>query len=480
MFAVVMLLVVTSCSKTEQKIESHIPADAMLVAKIDVPTLVKNLGFEVKDNALQGTPRVYAALADLGVNADEMMGEASKTLNSGIDFSGSAFFYMLKGENDDHTSVFLLPVKDEAKLLTYLSDEAGVNLEDKSGVKVAYTGGTGYALKDGVLYCAPEKSADDVVGLVAAPVKAMNTNAEIVKALAPKNDVNVYVNVAQLKETLMGALPSAGGSQVQFAKSLLDIMDVKSGAYHLSFADNKCCYSQENVVDDNSDYAKLAQTITAEPSADLLPLMPKAANAAVFAVNINGEGIANLDAVKNLLALAGDSPEMKKMLDIFKSINGPLNIGVACETLSADDLDAVFAFKCGKASDLLEMLKQTLPPSMYTVQGDTYVFNEPLNGFKASLTVKGDAVSIKMAAKEYSDNLASVSEAKSLVGGAVSSVYCTMTLDNKQMLLCLNGKNIKQGDASLVVTENGKNVTPIEAIAFLVKLSEKVKALSPS
>ena len=41
--ALVTILLATSCSKVENKLESQIPADALVVAKIDIPTLIKNL-----------------------------------------------------------------------------------------------------------------------------------------------------------------------------------------------------------------------------------------------------------------------------------------------------------------------------------------------------------------------------------------------------------------------------------------------------
>ena len=41
-----VLLLVTSCNKVENKMESMIPDDAVMVAKIDVPSLISNLKVE--------------------------------------------------------------------------------------------------------------------------------------------------------------------------------------------------------------------------------------------------------------------------------------------------------------------------------------------------------------------------------------------------------------------------------------------------
>ena len=50
--AAMVLLLITSCNKVDNKMESQIPDDAVIVAKIDIPTLISNLKIEVKDGKM--------------------------------------------------------------------------------------------------------------------------------------------------------------------------------------------------------------------------------------------------------------------------------------------------------------------------------------------------------------------------------------------------------------------------------------------
>ena len=470
--AAMVLLLITSCNKVENKMESMIPDDAVVVARIDVPTLISNLKVEIKDGKIVLPEQFAKMLEEKGETLGE---EAEKLVKSGIDFTSSIYFFMPDGK--ENAMVALVPLSDPAKFKQYLSEEEKVTFEAKDGMDVGQKDVSAYVIKDGLLVVTEGFKEDPatVVNGFASLKKNMGDNASIVRALDAGDEINVYVNTKKMKN-LAGGQMGRMGSQGDMVKSILDLMDIKSSALHMSFAGNDWNYRVENEVDDNSDFMKLVNSITTKPSAELLAYMPKADNMGVLNLNLDGEGILNLDMVKAMLNEAGDSPEVAQMKDIFKSVKGPVTIGFASSSINPDDVDAALAIKCGKAKDLVEMLKPMFQGA-YTQNGDEYIFNEKIEGFNAKLGVKGDVIYVKMTHKDYADNMTGVGEAKDVLSGAMLGGFITLAVDNMQMQLTIDGKDVKKGSVTMNVKQDGKKLSPLDALTFFDRLARKVKGL---
>lgn len=465
-----VLLLVTSCNKVENKMESMIPDDAVFVAKIDVPTFISNLKVEIKDGKVVFPEKFAKMLEEKG----ETMGkDAEKLINSGLDFTSS--FYFFAPNDKEFALVGLFPVSDPDKLKKFITEEEKTEFESKDGMDVASKGGTGYVITDGILVVTEGKDPASIVSGLASLKKNMGDNASIARAIDASDEINVYVNTKRLKE-LAGNQVGNLGKNGDMAKMAFDMMDIQSTAFHMNLADGEWRIGVDNEVDENGDFAKLINSVTTKPSAELLAFMPKANNMGVLNLNIDGEGILNLDMVKALLGEVSSDPQMAQMVDIFKSVKGPVTLGIASDTFNPEDLSGTLAFKCGKAKELIDMLKQ-LFEGAYTQNGDEYVFSQRVEGYNASLGVKGDVIYVKMTNKDYTETMASVGEAKDVIGGAIGSVFFSMAVDNMQMQFSVEGKSIKQGNAKMWVKEDGKKLSPLDALAFFDQLSRKVKGL---
>lgn len=454
-----VLLLITSCSNVENKMESMIPDNAVVVAKVDVPTLMGNLKVEFKDGKMVLPEKFAQMLEKNGMNLTK---DSDKLMDSGIDFTSSLYFFM--PDDKEPSMVALVPVSDPEKLKKFLSEEENATFEAKSGMEVASKAGMGYVINDGIMFVTQSGDPAATVSSLASLAKNMGDNKSMVRALDSSDDINVYINTKRLKELAGSELAGRSGNS-DMARMLFDLMDIKSTALHLSLADGQWRIGVDNDVDENGDYAKLIQSVTTKPSAELLAYMPKAGNMGVLNFNINGEGILNLDMVKPLLAEVAGNPEMSQMIDIFKSVKGPVTLGVASSSLNPEEMDGALAFKCGKSRELVALVKQMFP-GMYTQNGDECVLNEKMQGFDATLGIKGDVVYIKMTHNNYSDNMASVSDAKDVIGRAMCGGFLTLSVDNMQMQLTYDGRNIKQGSLTMWVKENGKKLSPLDALTF--------------
>lgn len=471
--AAMVLLLITSCNKVDNKMESQIPDDAVIVAKIDIPTLISNLKIEVKDGKMV-LPEKFAKM--LESKGEDFSEDAAKLINSGIDFEHS--IYLFAPDSKELSMVALLPLSDPAKLKQFLTEEEKASFESKDGLEVANMGEMAYVIKDDLLYVTNGFKGQDpptIVNGLLANKKSMGDNASIVRALDAGNDINVYVNTKRVKELTgseVGKVPNG-----DMAKMFFDLMDIKCSAFHMNLADGEWNINVENEVDDNGDFMKLVNSITTKPSADLLAFMPKANNMGVLNLNLDGEGILNLDMVKAALGEMGSDPQMAQILDIVKSVKGPVTVGFASTSFNPEDADGALAFKCGKSKELIDLLKQMFPASFYTQNGDEYVLNDKVEGFNATLGVKGDVVYVKMTHKNYTENMASVGEAKDVIGNAMCGAFFSLGVDNMQMQLVHNGKSVKDVKWTMWVKEDGKKLSPLDALTFFDRLSRQVKGL---
>lgn len=463
-----VLLLITSCNKVENKMESMIPDDAAVVVKINLPSLISNLKVEIKDGKIV-LPEKFAKM--LEEKGEDFNKDADKLVKAGIDFTSSIYFFM--PDVKEGSIVTLIPVSNPDKLKKFISEEEKATFESKDGLELASKGETAYAIKDGILIVTngfAEKDPAKVVNGFVSLKKNMGDNASIARALDADDDINVYVDTKKMKESVGVQMGTYG----DMAKSMLDLMDIKCSALHLNFADNDWSYRVENEVDDNSDFMKLVKSVTTKPSAELLAFMPKADNMAVLNLNLDAEGILNLDMVKAMLGEVSSEPQMAQFIDVIKSVKGPVTVGVASTSFNPEDVDGALAFKCGKSKELIEQLKQMFPSSFYTQNGDEYVLNDQVEGFNATLGVKGDVVYIKMTHKNYTENMASIGEAKDLIGGAMLGCFVTLSVDKMQLQLAIDGKNVKQGDVKMWVKEDGKKLSPLDALTFFELLTKKV------
>ena len=468
--AAMVLLLITSCNKVENKMESMIPDDAAVVAKINVPSLISNLKVEIKDGKIV-LPEKFAKM--LEENGEDFSKDADKLVNAGIDFTSSIYVFMPDAK--EGALVALVPVSDPDKLKKYLSEEEKATFESKDGMELAAMGETAYAIRDGILIVTNGFSGKDpatVINGFASLSKNMGDNASIARALDADDDINVYVNTKKMKD-LAGSQMDRMGKNSDMAKSMLDLMDIKCSAMHINFADNDWNYSIENEVDDNSDYMKLVNSITTKPSAELLAFMPKADNMAVLNLNLDAEGILNLDMVKAVIGEMSEDPQMAQFIEAIKSVKGPVTVGVASTSFNPEDVDGALAFKCGKSKELIDQLKQMFPASFYTQNGDEYVLNDQVEGFNATLGVKGDVVYIKMTHKNYTENMASVGEAKDVIADAMMGCFLTLSVDKMQLQLAIDGKNVKQGNIKMWVKEDGKKLSPLDALTFFALLTKQ-------
>ena len=436
-----MLLLATSCSNVDDRTEGLIPSDAVMVLKADMPQLIKHSGVDIKDGKIVLPTKFRKMLKEMGDTKD-MNKNLDKLVNSGIDFKHSSYVFVPDGAingKSDFSAVLLVPVDDENKVKDYIEDVANVVLDKKGDLLFGQDEGDIFLIKDGTLcYTSAWKEdvMDDLVELL-SPESSMSSNESIAKALDNSDDINIFINSEKIRKVAAKEIGNDRDPAAMAASSAMDIVDTKSTAIHINLADNECNVTTENEFPENSDYLKLVKKMTAAPNADLVPMMPSGDHTMIYSVSINGAAIANFNLVKKLLGDAYNDPDFAKILDIFKSIKGPVVFGIACNDLKTKEFDAVVAAKTPKASDLHGIISMT-----------------PF-------------------AEEAQRSSTKDKEIKSLFSESVAAVYCTSTIDDMKMQFTASSKDLQSGNAKLFVMEDGKKLCFLDALTFFVKFSEE-------
>lgn len=471
-----MLLLATSCSNVDDKLEGMIPSDAVLVVKADMAQLIKHSGVRQQDGKLLLPKKFKNMLDQTGGDPGFLEEEMTKLQESGIDFTQCCYAYVDKGAfrgQGDMDVVLLVPLSDEKKMQEFIKEKAEVEFKKQGDVMVAGEKPTYFVIKDGVLCCTSvyeDNYADDFISAL-SPKKNMTDNDAIVKALGTDDDVNIYVDSQKFRKEVARQFEGVSSPESMATSTIMDIFDVKSSAIHINLSDNELNIKSENVFDKNSDYPKLVKEMTGKPNADLLKMMPNADNAFIFSMSINGEAIANFSLVKKLLGDAYDDPDFAKVLDIFKSINGPVVVGAASNNLSEGDFNVVVAAKTPKANTLHNIIDMTPFAELGTRQGNEYVFQESSYDPEMVLGEKDNVLYFKLNNSSSSATMASNGEAKALFSDAISALYCTSTVDNMNMQLTMETKDGIDGNTTMWVKEDGKKLCFLDALAFFVKLA---------
>ena len=486
-FSVVLLLLATSCSKVDQRTEGMIPSDATVVVKVDVPQLIEHSGIEIKGGKMVFPKKFQKMLeSESRESAAEVDKKLSKLKDSGIDFNHSVYVFMPNGainDKSDFEFVVLVPVDNEQKLKAYIEDETEAVFKKKGELMVAQDGADLYVIKDGTLCiteCWQDDQENNLVSLL-SPDNSITDNSAAAKVLGSGDDVNIFMDSKKFRKVAARELNRQSeyyyDEASMAASSFLDMYDVQTTGIHISFADNECNIKCENEFEENSEFLKMAAKATSQPSAELIGLMPDADNALVYSLSIDAEAIAEFDLVKKLLGDAMDDPDFRQIFDFVKSIKGPVTFGVAANDFDAENMNFVFAAKSTRANQLHSLIGSTPFAAEMQRQGDEYVMREsPYDPAIKLGTMDNDIIYARVSQSGVfpSDNMSKNEEAKRLLSDAVVALYFTSTVDNMNMQCSFSSKDLKDGYGKIFVTEGGKKLCPLDALAFFLKLQEEV------
>ena len=490
LFAALVVLAATSCSKVEDKMQELIPEKAIVVGRLDVPKFIEHSGIEMKDGKIEFPEYFVKTLKENGVKGSDIEDNAEKLAECGIDFDKPAYGFAteaaLENEEDVFQSVFLLAIGDEKKLVSFLEEVTDESFSEKDGMQYlqADHDRTSFVIDGDILIIGISKSEVNPVKLVQKmkdSKESIKDNESAMKALDTNDDFNLWVDAKKVMEktssTIEREMSYMPASQQELMRALLSLTEAKAYALHATLADNEVKMKYEMDMSGNGDFEKLVDKVLGEPSAELLALMPAAKNMATFSLSLNGSGIADLDIFKKGVNQMGLPSEDKDMLVSFiKSVNGPLTVGVASNDFTNQDYCLVVAVKAGKAKEVFTkygtQLDEAVQYGYAEKVGDEYRMKD--GGATMALGCKGDVLYYKMYTSEYSKKATEDNDAKSIIGSSTVSGVVKCTVDGMNGFLSMKAMSPVETSGIFYVKKGGDKMKPLDTAWFFYKLGKYI------
>ena len=190
LFSLLVLLIMVSCSTTDEKLQSMIPEDAVGVVRIDVNQVLSKAGMIKKDNEAIVVPERLKSLID--ESDPTVLGDILYNLpQSGIDVNNDCYVFFSPGI---FKAVALLPLINEDETSAMVRKITSSKMEDIGGVEFASYLDYAYVIDDGVL----------MIGRYSTPVDA-NVAANAAGDILGKTKPSLLANedVSKIFQTLV-------------------------------------------------------------------------------------------------------------------------------------------------------------------------------------------------------------------------------------------------------------------------------------
>lgn len=487
LFAALVVLAATSCSKVEDKMQELIPDKAVAVARLDVPKFIEHSGIEMKDGAIEFPEYFVKTLKETGVKTSQIDDVTEKLADCGLAFDKPAYGFVtkaaLENEEDEFQAVCMLAIDDAEKLKTFLEDETDESFSEKDGLEYMQLDreNMSFVIDGDILLIGVARGDVNAVKLVNKlkdQKESIKDNESAMKALDTSDDFNLWVDAKKVMEKASGSIEDQMGympaGQKELMNALLSLTEAKAYAFHATLADNEFKVKSEIDMSGNGDFEKLAEKVLGEPSAELLAFMPAAKNMATFSISLNGAGIADLDIVKKgITQLRLPSEDEEMLMSFVKSVKGPLTVGVASNDFTDADYCLTFAVKAGKSQEVFAKYSSQLDEAVeygYAQKvGDEYRMDQG-NNTTMALGCKGDVLYMRMFTSEYGKKAADDSDAKSIIGDSKVAGVAKCTVDGMNGFISLKAMSPAETSGIFYVTKGGEKMKPLDTMWFFYKL----------
>lgn len=340
LFSLLVLLIMVSCSTTDEKLRSMIPEDAVGVVRIDVKQVLLKAGMIKKDKDSIVVPDHLKSLID--ESDPTVLGDILYNLpQSGIDVNNDCYVFFSPGI---FKAVALLPLINEDEARAMVRKITSSKMADIGGVEFASHLDYAYVIDDDVLmigrYSTPvdanvaAKAAGDILGKTKPSLLA---NDEVSKNLSDSCDVSAYINVKDFStilkknsrfSTIFGNVP---------AIELITDSGIKAVVAEIDFKmDNKneCAQiSTHFIYQKNGQFQKLYDNIistSTENDSAVLNLIPGELDTYV-AMNVDGNKLVHMPQMAKMFDVIEATPLTSglKHKEILSSIKGTLVFGLS-------------------------------------------------------------------------------------------------------------------------------------------------------
>lgn len=433
----ILLIAITSCNKTNEKMMELIPENSTFVASFSPSKILDHTGITVDDN---GKLQLPGALKELMEFNQKDLDEGIATLKSAeIDPSANVYVYSNITDVNDASAVMLAISKDPEKTKAAIEKEIKESFKTVGDIAIIAKSDMCIAIKDDIIAIFGgnkiENAEEFAKEVFTKKEKSVLDNDNIKSTLNADADVNYYINLQSYMKLMAGISP-----QVSLLSGF--VAGMEGSGICIDLSDNEIKINSELFADENSDIMKLIKDIQGETSTDFLKYMPAKAKL-IFATGIKGEKLAEFEQVKNVLQLISSNPSFN-CVELVKSINGPIAIGLDADLKSPmTTLAGTFVITTSKAKEW-----KSLFDTLLSISGGM-----PM---QFAVEAKPDVVIVKFGMNNSFALDASANEdAKQVFDGCFYGFWMGLNVDGMAMYADSQVKDLNKGTAKFYI--NGKD-----------------------
>lgn len=340
-----ILMMVSSCTSTDDNLRAMIPDDAAGMVAIDVPGVLKKAGM-LSGDTVKVPDALLKVIDDASVT---VQGDFIKFLpNSGFDLTTPCYVFFSPGV---YKAVALIPLSDEDKAVQLVEKITSSKVQHLAGIDYASHLDYGYAIDGDVLLVgrfrnpiAPESAAVAASAILDKSKPSLLANNDLAKKIdETKGDIKAYINVKALStilksnsrfSTIFGNIP---------AIEIITDSDIKAMIASLTFNMSKkdgesASLKTDFIFDKNGQYSKLYDGLIAAqvPNATaVLDAVPGELDTYV-GIKVDGARFASQPQMVGMFEMLENTPftsglNFKEMLS---SVKGALVFGLGKSQVS--------------------------------------------------------------------------------------------------------------------------------------------------
>lgn len=341
-FSLVFSLLV-SCSDKNKELLKVIPGDAVGVASIDLPGIMKKSGMINDDDQFKMPPELQKIVDDN--DASGLCQMLNDLPVMGLDPECKVYtFFTLK----TFASVTLFALDKEENARKVIERRTGKDFAKVNDLDCISVGDDFYAISDGILFKGRVNVSQEEKKLAAAAAKMLGRNAasivdkpSVMEVIDAENDVNAYLHLDAIKNMSRRSKTYRELSQKMPLVDIFVESDIDSYVASLNFNDATADLDVKIKVDNNSDYISLLDRTLCAPGAEFLKAIPESMEY-IMAMSVKGGNFVKLPQMSKMIAAFKKVPMMGR-LDIesmLTSIDGPVAAGMAYDE-NLDDWNTV-------------------------------------------------------------------------------------------------------------------------------------------
>ena len=456
----VLIVFLAACSKTSEY-TNVIPADASVVASINLKSLASKAGLDDKENEAAKQKVLEALKSGMNAATFQQLEKVMKNPGeSGIDVKKDFFFFAAMEGTVDAPVMrggLLLPIGDKAKfdaLLARINEKSGVAPETKGGVSVVDLGKEGDA---GVL-CAyndiafmvyfVQNGVDDLAGDVRKLFaqqsgESLMGDKAVAEQLARKNDINMVLSYGEILPMMNNPMLSS--------MPMMDALKGMTMVGSVNFEKGRIVTEAAVSYKDKESEAKMMDFYAyVKPQTGALLRYVPAASIGAMSLGLNGEKLYSMLSAMPGYGMLMANPMVKQVMEPFD--------GDFLLSFSGMGIDGKYPVASMLAQVKDPAVLQTIVTNMagmpvrQTAEGE-YTLN--MGGVTILFGVKGDVLYcttdavVKMALD--GGEIASMESMDKIFKGQSSTFYLDFEGLNAMIAQLLGGNVTPQAEAALSV-----------------------------